>query len=297
MVMEDAGLVVLGLCLILYAVEPRARRAATLAGVVALGWMVFALKVGVPSAAGDRAQSHFLVARYGQLGSSYGEVASTLLTSPRLWWDLLAGRPVRELLATMGLFPWVAPWSLLGALPEVLLNRAANYPAQSAFTAYYGLPALTVLLLGVPHGLARMRRRWPPILMVLAASSVLWPVVVMRTPMLWPVVTSDDLEAARALAAIPPGDTIVAQNAVMPHLPYSSRVSVFPAEGDPDWLALAPRKEQAFAPPEAMKAELERRLAGGYGAVLVNDTLVLLRRGAVGVADGKLRARLEGEWP
>lgn len=290
LVKEDGALLVVGVGVALWWQVRAARRHLALGSLAAAGAMAIVLALVLP-AFQNTSSSHFVAERWGSLGSGYGEVAANALSRPSLWWEWVSGRPVRTLLASVGVAPWAAPSAILGALPPLVLMRSSDYEPQSQLGLYYGLPALAVLLASLPFALARLRRIAPTAALV-AATSLAWPLGAWRTPAPLPEPSAADVEAGEVLAALPAGARVAADNRLHPHLPpleghvlqlASSEVDVIAAPGD---------LEAFLMPREALRALLLQRLDEGWGVTTMNETLVLLRRGAPGSHDGALRARL-----
>lgn len=257
----------------------------SLAG-LALAWMVVALRAVIPAGTSGET-SRFLGERYGHLGASYGEVLLNVLQHPGWWVEWLAGRPSRELFASLGLVPVLQPVATLMALPQLFLNRATLYPAQSGLTLYYGLPAFTVLLVAVPAAALVAKRRlgsWGAVVVVL---SLAWPTSRQVTPAPWPWPRDTDAPARAALARVDVSGGVCAQWGLPPHLPAAARQAfqLMPA-------CEAPRVF-LFSPAGTRDPDVRARdfalgraaLAGEYGATFANPSLVVLERGAKGPLD------------
>jgi uncharacterized membrane protein len=169
---EEVGLalVMLGLWLALRG----ARRAGLVLAAGSAAWVAIAVGVIIPHF-NDGRSSAFL-ARYGDLGSSEGEIVRTILTRP---WEAV------ETIATVGrleylgalllpllLLPLLAPALAACALPELALNLLADWwPQRSIEFQYVAVPspflvAAAILALGRltgAPGAAAQRGRRPPV--------------------------------------------------------------------------------------------------------------------------------------
>lgn len=253
--------------------------------ILSIVWLVAALKWAIPSAAGGQ-QSHFLQDRYGHLGATYSEVAWKLFTEPHLVLDMLMGRPVRSWFGHLGPAAWVEPVAIVAALPNILLNRATHYGPQQVLAFYYALPATLSLLLTIPPTIARLGRRFGRTTAVTLALLSNFPATedVVPPPLQWP--QRDDFAAHSALARLDVSSDVVAQTTALPHLSVSSTLRLFEGPVTGEWLVLTPRK---LAWPMSRKSVVEALRqairSGQYGAIFVNTSVVILRRGAPGPLD------------
>ncbi len=271
-VKEDLPLTGLAIALILFVSRQRVHGAVTLA--LSCAWVA-----GVTTFAGGG----LLEARYGQLGHTPLEVVGALLSQPGHTLRLLLGRPVLGLVGSLGLGALLNPVGLVAALPQLLLNRASSYEAQSSLSLYYGLSAWTVLMAGVPAVLKRVRDRFGPRAALAVGLTLFMPATRETGPraIAWP--SAADLEAARALERIDTHEAVVAQTTAVPHLSVSASVSLWrgAAETPATWLVLMPGK----LPWPADDANVQRAVhlaldSGAFGAVFANDSLIVLKRGA-----------------
>lgn len=287
LVKEDAALVVAPVCgwLVVRGLGPR-WRLLSMAG-LSLGWMLFALRVVLPHAGAE--VSHFLGERYGHLGATYGEVLVNVLQHPSWWVEWLTGRPAREFFAALGLTPVLQPVATLMSLPQLFLNRATLYPAQSALTVHYGLPAFTVLLAAVPAAALVAKRRvgsWGAVVVVL---SLAWPTTRQVTPAPWPWPRDTDAPARAALSRVDVAGGACAQWTLPPHVPAAARqaLQLMPECQAPRVFLFSPA---GTGDPDVRARDFalgRAALAGEYGATFASPSLVVLERGAKGPLDAE----------
>ncbi len=298
-VKEDAALVVAPVCLWLLSRRRGPRWPLVAMSVVAAAWMVLALRVVIPWASGDALRSsRFLEERYGHLGRSELEVVWTALTQPARWGEWLLARPTLEFFSGLGFTPVLQPLATLAALPQLVLNRATQYPTQSALGAYYAVPAFTVLLVAVPAAAAKARARWGSWAAVVVAASLAWPTAVQVAPAAWLWPLPSDGPAREALSRLDVSGGVCTQSMLAPHLPLTAAIELMPrCSPGARVLLFAPSKYEPVAVREPIAQVAREALAGAYGATFVNPTLVVLEQGARGALDGEARRRLglEGE--
>jgi uncharacterized membrane protein len=285
-VKEDVALTLGALALLMLAYQRASWKQAVLLLVVCAGWLVFATRVVIPLAAGDGStQSHFIADRYNHLGSTPAQVIWRLLSEPSLLVEMFTGRPVRTLLGTVGPLALLDPVALVGVLPQLVLHRATNYGAQRDFAVYYGLPVVTILFVAAPGVIARWCKRFGRASALVIACLTALPATteVSPPPITWP--TTADFAANAALQRIPEGDTVSAQSCAIPHLRIDSRVSLFPARPDSEWLVLSlSRLPMPVTTKDIATALVEAIDQHGFHVVFRNPTLVLLRRGGEATA-------------
>jgi len=99
--------------------------------------------------------------RYGALGSSAADIFKSILTRPRLVWQI-ATEPVRVryllgLLESVGFLPLLAPELLLLGWPLLLANLLSAYPAQYSGEFHYSAPLVPYFIVAGIAGAARLR--------------------------------------------------------------------------------------------------------------------------------------------
>lgn len=262
---EQVGLMLVMLAVWLAVRHPGRRRQAAVLAAAAFSWVILAVAVIIPAFAVDSANPHLV--RYQDLGSSPGDILTTLVARP---WDVVdvVATPDRALyllilLAPLLFLPLAAPLLAACALPQLAINLfAADGPAQSI--EYHYAAVLTPFLIAASvMGLARLRERDRPEWLALRIrrpalpAAVLVAVVALSGVPLGPlpparavplvgwsgaphVRFSTDGRAdalSRAVAIIPDGAIVSASNDVGAHLSARSRVYLFPrTPADTEWI-------------------------------------------------------------
>jgi uncharacterized membrane protein len=291
---EEVGLalVMLGLWLAVRG----ARRAGLVLAAGSAAWVAIAVGLIIPHF-NDGRSSAFL-ARYGDLGSSEGEIVRTILTRPWEAFETVAtvGRLeyLAALLLPLLLLPLLAPALAACALPELALNLLADWwPQRSIEFQYVAVPspflvAAAILALGrltgAPGAAQGGRRRpvaarlgrlvgWPP---APAAAAVLVLVLIASGIRLGPVPWWSDLPFASqsrvnqyertahtgaledAVALVPAGVPVSAGNHLGAHLSARARIHTFPVIADAEYVLVDRRQPDIGFVPLA--AEHERRV-------------------------------------
>ncbi|MBK7858254.1 MAG: DUF2079 domain-containing protein [Archangiaceae bacterium] len=266
---EDHPLSGLAIAVVVFTLGMKARKHAAFAAVLSVGWLAVALTVWPKTP---------YLGRYAPLGDTHGAVAWSLLSHPLDTLVLLAGRPVRALLGSLGAGAVLNPLGVLLAVPHLILNRASTHPLQSELALYYGLPAWTLVLATAPRVLAGLKRRGGSVLATCAALTLFVPatVDVGPHPLWWP--TGGEREAAAQLTALDLTRPVSAQTEVVPHLPVTESVKLWRGGLDAPTVVLM-RHKSTWPMPEAEHA---RALGGaadaGYRTAFENDAMLVFRR-------------------
>ncbi len=243
LVREDMGLVVAVLGLIRAARAGRRWRGAVL---VAGGLVTFVLVTAVlmphlaPAGSAVR-----LRLQYSQLGSGPGGILLGALRNPWHALSLLVTPPVKvgtllALLAPLAFLPLGSPYALL-AVPLLAWRFLSDRPLTWQTGFHYDAPVWTVLVLAAVDAWGRrpLRRvpwaRWgPPAVAVLLVGAVL--VGPWVAPAVFPLRRLVDGEAfassstardmSAAIAVVPAGTCVVADDYVADHLTHTNRVTV-----------------------------------------------------------------------
>jgi hypothetical protein len=250
---------------------------------LALFWGVAAFKLVIPFFLGNgAAQSEFVARRYASWGTTYLEVASNLLTHPGELGRRLFSGSVIEAVKGFGWTPFFDPISTICSIPHFLLNVVSDYEGQQHLDIYYGVPAVTFLFLGLPRATLWVRKRWG-IAAAIGLVLTCWLWVFPRAgDFKWPAVTREQLQAANDLKIIPRDVSISAQTSLIPHLPVSEKIRLFPKDSDSaEWIALMPHAYRFPLPDAVYEAKVGQLLARpDLGVVHFANDLLLLRRGA-----------------
>jgi len=200
-----------------------------------------------------------------------------------------------KLLAPLALLPLLRPRWLLVASPVLAMNLVSEWPDATALGSHYQTPALPMLLAGAIEGAALVARRaakWQVVAGVLL-SVVACHLVAGGTP-----VAADfdrdafrpdarSLHAARAVAAIPPGRSVQAPYALMPHLAERMTIGAQPPpDRDMDYVILDAWPRIRYAHDEDLlrtieEPELRSWLSrADWGLVAEEGPFLVLRKGA-----------------
>ena len=184
-----------------------------------------------------------LAERYGYLGGSIAEIASTIVTRPDLVIDQLSNAgtiaAVFWLLSGLAFLPLMAPRLLPGLLLVTLPPLLAQDESQSHLRLHYMLVPATIALMIATLVIANRsrksaRRPMPGAAVLMAFASIL--VFVWRAP-LPPSLAADwdrfhidrHARASDAIVASIPADEVVsAQSAFVPHLAERVKIYQFP---------------------------------------------------------------------
>lgn len=260
-------------------------------------WLVSAGFDGGKSAAGGSLDQHFGVwggSPLGALAALFTEPATLLahLSAPERL--LYPGR----VLLPLALLPLLAPVGLLVALPPLALNLLSEFPTATRLDSHYLTPALPPLVGAAVVGGARLAARLPALRLAcllppaaLCAAAFVANVLVGGLPWSHDFVARDfrpgrDTAArSRVLAAIGPGVSVQAPDALLPHL--IGRPAVFrapPPEREADVVVLDVTHRRLFAQREdllrtAQEPNVRRWLAreDHQLALAAGDQLVLYR--------------------
>jgi uncharacterized membrane protein len=127
-----------------------------------LAWFATATFVIVPRYAADVygvAESGYF-ARYGALGDSPLDIVRSLITQPRVVWQILTERArllyLWDLVAAFALLPLLGPELLLLSLPLLMANVLSAYPAQYYGEFHYSAPLMPYVAAAAAFGLGRI---------------------------------------------------------------------------------------------------------------------------------------------
>lgn len=302
---EQVGLAVAALG-VWYGISHGRRVAGAAIAGAGLAVAVIALTVVVPrfAPAGD---SPF-EGRYRAVGGSPLGIVQTAALHPLRVAEAASQRRdlvyLRDLLAPLLGLPLLAPLAAATALPEVAVNVLSSTPAQTSVQFHYTAAAIPGLLAAAVLGAARLRRRRPRSLTVVARTGVL--AVVLAGAVLGPLpfwhglVPFAQSRGARdhvagpgaairnrALALIPPDAAVSATNGLGAHLSARRRIFSFPIVREARWIVVDGRApsylDQAVAPKAFARALARVRRDRAWQVVFSQDrVLVLRRRGPAG---------------
>lgn len=274
--------------------------------VTSVTWFYIATFIIIPSygAGVHQVAESTYFQRYGALGDSSIDIVTSLLTQPRLVWQI-ASEPARVrylfgLLAPFALLSILGADVLLLSLPVLLANLLSAYPAQYYGEFHYSAPLVPYFAVAAAYGAARLvalASRWPALRQrrrALHLALTVWVLV-------WALasyglagrgllggrydptpITAHHRLLDRFLAQVPDTAAVSATAAVHPHLSHRRYVYQFPLglkPGQADW-ALIDVTTATDVAPGAVRDEVERLLAGEWGVVDAADGYLLLHKGA-----------------
>ncbi len=256
---EEVGLAIAGLGLWVLLRHRRTRMAALLiAG--GLVWTVLCVAVITPHFASGGASP--FIARYGELGTSPGAIARSIVMHPVHTVQLLvsAGRRtyLLQLLAPVLFLALVSPLLVLCAVPELLINMLTKDPAQYSIYYQYTSVITPFVIAGMIAGLARIRQaqgvigrvaRMPVVCVVLLLGAGLVSGYRLGPLPFWKhipggssrqviqfTVTPHDRAMARAVALVPVGVPVSVSNQLGGRLSDRRRVLNWPIIDDAQWV-------------------------------------------------------------
>jgi uncharacterized membrane protein len=286
LVREDMGLVLVGVGAVL--ALRRQWRYAAVAAVAGLVTFALVTVVVVPSLAPDDAFAYWT---YDALGRDLPSALRFALTNPLGVLRIFVRGPKKRtlvlLLAQSGFAAALSPFALL-AVPVVAGSFLSSRPNLWQHPFHYHAPVAVVLMLGLVDVLGRARStRTPRILAgVLAAFVVVGTANVgilfpfHHVPTLVGRLDGPRATTARAaLADVPPGVCVEADNRLAAHLTTTNPVTTLgKSRGRASWVVIevAATKPTEFG--AATPEELEHVLRAGFTVVARHGTFVVLHR-------------------
>ena len=290
---EEVGFAVAALGL-WYALARGRRRPGVL--IAAAGTAVSLLAILVVMPAFSDGESDFY-RRYAEVGGSPGGIPESVLTDPlhvvQVAFDGRGLGYLLRLLMPFGLV-FLAPLTLVVALPELAINLLSSTPTQTSIHFHYTAAIIPALAAGSVFGAARVVRRRTGLATPLAGLSVVlallsgWWLGPLPYPGgedlaadAWRIEPHDRI-ATRALKLIPPDATVSASNALGAHLSERKRILSFPYRQDADWVVVDEQRpsyaDRAVAPVEAAAAVAWLRRDPSWRLVFDEDGVLVFRR-------------------
>ena len=282
LVKEDMAPLVCGFGL--YLMVTGQRRQGALLAVTGLGAFAVILGVVIPWINGQGAWAY---------GGLYDAVRQQPWMAP-----VLLVTPIAKV-ETIGL--WLAPClflSLVSPYGLLLIPVAAERllsvnSAHWGHGAHYSAPLAPILFVAAADGLSRVVRRFDHpvtqrrfVIITATVMLVVSAIVPGRQP-IFAVFTSKHYQRARfqdtgeqVVALIPPGASVVAQGAIVPHLSNRRDIFVLRAEAPDADYVIASRDVSAWPEPDhdAIAALVEQRKVNGYRTIFDRDNWILLAR-------------------
>jgi uncharacterized membrane protein len=236
--------------------------------------------------------------RFSDLGDSPQAVIWSLLTHPRLVWDIVT-EPARLqylvglLVSAGGILPLLAPEVLLLSLPYLAANLLSDYEAMYSGVYHYSAPVVPFVVAAAAIGLVRIsglvraiRRRNAVVLgvaLLLLGGSLIYHYYRGYTPLakrfVWPQVTEHHRMLEQRFAPqIPPEAVLSTTSPLFPHLDHRERILLFPIVDDATWLLLDAGSFPEMHPADLRQAYDDLIASGVWCIVDAADGYVLLRR-------------------
>jgi len=194
------------------------------------------------------------------------------------------------LLAPFLFLPLVSRWSLL-LMPGLAERFLSDVPAHWGYTAYYWAPLAPILAAAMSDVLGKFERTGTParhrlVTSLLSVAVLVSAILPGHQPILrlfrakHYLARPAAVAAPMALALIPSDASVVAQNAIVPHLSHRDRIYMLQAGApDADFVVAATGLSPWPLPDsEALTALLDQRRARGYREIFSRDGWVVLQR-------------------
>lgn len=294
---------VFGLILLLAVPDRRRWGAVTLA--LSLLWLALAVGGVMTLAGGGAAHVPHWAERFGRLGATPAEALGHALRHPvdtlSSWFHRDKIWALTRLSAAVGFLCLCSLRHLTPALPLLAILLLSTFGVQVDPRYGYIAPTLPFFFFAAMHGVRRLRpwagrapkpARAATILALLAAAALLFDTQIRRPLRRHPFRLRANLPALReAVARVPPGASLSADNHIGPHLAQRRVLLLTPAasyRNVPVDYVLSDLREADMKPPgcaAALRALIEER---GYGVLDFRDGVLWLGHGRPG--DPGLRA-------
>jgi len=230
LVKEEVSFIAMAFALYLLLVQRRYRLGAVVL-LLAIGWAYATIGLIMPAIVG---YPYFFTDRYAYLGAGFHEMALSLLFRPLLVLQHLLIPAKLEfllhLLVPLGLLPLLGFDTMILALPTMLYLLLSEYEPQYSIRFHYTAPLIPLLFMASVTGIERLVR-WKGRSVTVAVSAFILVTSLMSYLLhgpgplashfnqnaqydLWPLLAS----GYDALAAIPPGASVMTVEEFAPHL-------------------------------------------------------------------------------
>lgn len=275
---EDVAIVLVPMVGLLWIDDIRSWRWPAGVAVLSLFFAWFGLTVGMPLATPSGQTWDLFSSRYGHWGATPTEALSSMVERPQEVVSLIFARPVNYQLRQFAYGPMLDPIGLIASIPTILEQRLSSFDAQQEFAYYYGVGTVAIWILALCRGVRWTERRIGFFGALLVATA---PLLYHPHARVLSQVAQQDLEDAQILERLVPSDAdIIAQTNIVPHLPVSPRVRLFPGPAQ-DFVALRPSGCRWPATDEQYLETVTRLLeTENFGVVVMTPTLLVLKKGA-----------------
>jgi uncharacterized membrane protein len=200
---------------------------------------------------------------------------------------------------------WLAPFAFLPLLsrhgwllvPFALTRLLSDTPSHWGTRFHYAAPLAPVLAMSAADALTRLQRRVADdasrrrLINGLAGATLLFSLILPGNQPFWDLFEAEhyrpkagDVAGRRALAAVPPDVSVVAQAALVPHLSRRRQVYVLEPGAPPGDYVIASTAVSPYpnATPEAVMELVRARIQAGYTIVFDEMGWIVLRAPGVG---------------
>lgn len=201
-----------------------------------VAWALVAWKIAIPFSYPDGPRSSRFLARWGQYGQTYTQIAWSLLTHPSHLFGTLFFKHLRELLFPLGFLPLASPLIFLLSVPPLLLNITSDFDLQRNLQLYYALPLVPFLFISLIFGLNNICERFPQRQKVILTIFCLYLLATNVTHLRAFGITQHDLMGHQLIKMVPDDVTISAQTTLIPHLRRSHQIHLLPDTLDSEYI-------------------------------------------------------------
>lgn len=287
LVKEDMALIAIGIGVVAFTRGSRHLGIATIT--IAAVWAIFVVEVVIPAIAG---RDYTYAATIGGNDGSPLAAISWVITHPAASLSRLVDEPEKLTLLLLlgGTFAGVSLFSpiALAIVPALVPRLLSDNPAHWATGFHYSLPIAPVLAFAAADGLRRLRPRLSPKAftvtgtLAVAASVALGASSVPLREIRRVVDRKTSAAVARCLAQIPPEASVVATQALVPHLSERRAIytfySVRTASARPAYAAFEFNLAPHSPPMTRIRPNVSRWRAAGYVTVCRNAKVLVLKR-------------------
>lgn len=275
---DQIPLVVAAAAFVAWRSSGRARVLAAGVAAVAFAWFVLVVKVIIPALSDANVYA---------IGSAFnGVTADPMAFIPNIFNPTKLNTVLMWLLP-FAFLPLISTYSLL-LVPLILERFLSASPNHWGASFHYTMPLAPILAMAAGDGLSKIknRRTWIAAVCILLSAFLpgRQPIWKLFSPGFYQAVPFEGV-AERALAEIPDGASVVAQDFIVPHLSqreliYTLRIEGSGADATPDFVIAAPDAGSSWplANATAVRARLDQYLALGYTRRFDNDGWVVLSK-------------------
>lgn len=217
---------------------------------------------------------------YSYLGGNTGEALKTLSRTPFIWvGNMLAMtrlEAVFRLLLPMGFLVFLTPTIFALSFPSFGYMLASNDPSMYGLRSWYPASLLPILFFAAAIGLERFKGRkrlWATFYLLAMSAIGYWlysPAPLARgfQPDRF-IVTEHASRGEDVLARVPPGASVSAQDALVPHLSHREQIYLYPRRVDEvQYIALDTQSRYYPLTPDSYERDFQGLLANPDYSIL-----------------------------